>query len=420
MNRFTHLKKADIISTAKWTGATILSAQAFAIATVMAIDERRKRRNPPSGEFPHHPPLDIALAQSQLRIYTYGEDLYRDQLNAIRGAKKHIYFEIFIMKADKIGHIFREELIRAAKRGVEVYIIIDVFGNVNQPPLFRHFPKLPHLHVIRFPLVRPGIFTGNAHQKGRDHRKILCVDSRIGFSGGYNIGDLYAHHWRDTHMRIIGPQVWELENAFVDMWNMYYNRRKQRAIPDVGAGVWAPSLRASVNNPAFNSYPVRALYLESIDRAAKRIWITMGYFIPDSGLRMALCNAARRGVDVRILVPEYSNHIVADWVGRPWYSELFKAGVRIFLYEEAMVHAKTMTADGVWSTIGTTNIDRLSMKGNFEINLEMFDRSTAHMMEKIFLMDLSNAHELTPERWNKRGFLPRLGERILRPLGILL
>lgn len=420
MRKLSTPKKSDVMSALKWTGATILSAQACTIATIMAIDERRKRRNPPSGEFPHYPPLDTRVSDSHVRIYTYGEDVYRDQLQAIRSARERIYFEMFIMKADTIGHAFRNELIRAAKRGVEVYIIIDTFGNLNQPLSFRRYPDLPNLHVIRFPLIRPGILTGNAHQKGRDHRKILCVDSKVGFVGGYNIGDLYAHHWRDTHIRVTGAQVWELENAFVDMWNMYYSRRKQQPIEDNGAGAWAPTLRATVNSPAFNSYPVRALYLEAIDRASERVWITMAYFIPDGGLRLALTNAARRGVDVRILIPQYSNHIIADWVGRPWYSELLDAGVRIFLYEEAMVHAKTMTADGVWSTIGTTNIDRLSMKGNFEINLELFDPRAAKELEKIFNMDLTNAYELVKERWDKRGLLPRIGERLLRPFGILL
>lgn len=409
-----------IISTAKWTGATILSAQAFAISTIIAIDENRKRRNPPSGEFPHHQPLDATVLPSAVRIYTYGEDLYRDQLKAIRAAQDHIFFEMFIMKADRTGTLFREELIAAARRGVQVFIIIDTFGNLNQPIRFRHFPDLPTLHVIRFPLIRPGVLTGNARKKGRDHRKILCVDSHVGFVGGYNIGDLYAHHWRDTHMRIEGPQVWELENAFVDMWNMYYNHRKQPALPDFGSGSWASNLRASVNTPAYNSYPVRALYLEAIDRASERVWITMAYFIPDDGIKHALMNAARRGVDVRVLLPQYSNHIVADWVGRPHYAELLDAGVRIFLYEEAMVHAKTMTADGVWSTVGTTNIDRLSMKGNFEINLEIYDAETARAFEKIFDMDLTNAHELKRDVWERRGLLPRIGERLLKPFGPLL
>lgn len=412
--------KAKLITAAKWSAALLVSAQATAIGTIIAIDEHRKRRNPQRGTFPHHAPVDVQVSQSSMRLYTYGEDTYNDQLEAIRAAKDHIFFEMFIMKADRIGFAYKNELIKAAERGVNVYIILDTFGNINQDPRFRRYPSLPNLHVIRFPLIRPGILTGNARKKGRDHRKILCVDSRIAFVGGYNIGDLYAHHWRDTHARVQGPQVWEIENAFIDMWNLYYNRKRQPEIPDTGSGSWESSLRAHVNTPAFNSYPVRALYMEAIDRASKRVWITMGYFIPDEGIRHALIHAAQRGVDVRILIPEYSNHIIADWVGRPYYTELLAGGVRIFLYSEAMVHAKTMTIDGVWSTVGTTNIDRLSMAGNFEINLEIFNANTAAAMEKIFKLDLENSHELTHEAWEKRGFSARLGERLLKPFGALL
>ncbi|WP_353066255.1 phospholipase D-like domain-containing protein [Arcanobacterium hippocoleae] len=204
------------------------------------------------------------------------------------------------------------------------------------------------------------------------------------------------------------------------MWNMYHSRKHHPAIPDSGAIEWNPQVRAVANTPAFNSYPVRALYLEAINRASHRIWITMGYFIPDEGLRHSLKQAAKRGVDVRILIPRYSNHIVADWVGRPYYAELLKAGVRIFWFKDAMVHAKTMTADGAWSTIGTTNIDRLSMAGNFEINMDIFSDEMARKMEKIFAVDLSNSVEVTLERWEQRGKLAKLGERILRPLGPLL
>lgn len=420
MFRTRKQQKETLKKIVKWGVGGLFTAQAAAIATVSAIDAHRKRRNPQHGNFPHLDPITNKLSDHDVTIYTYGEDLYDAQLHAIRQATHHIYFENFIMKDDRIGNIFKNELIEAAHRGVSVYIILDTWGNLNQPRSFRRYPKHPNIHVILFPLVRPGIITGQARKKGRDHRKIICVDSHVGFVGGYNIGDLYAHHWRDTHIRVCGPQVWELENAFVDMWNLYRYHKTQPELPDMGAGVWAPHLRAVTNTPAFNSFPVRALYLEAIDRASKNIWITMGYFIPDQGLKFALLQAAKRGVDVRILLPEYSNHIVADWVGRPHYAELLKGGVRIFRYKQAMVHAKTMTVDGIWSTVGTTNIDRLSMAGNFEVNVEIYSQEIAASMEQIFRLDLTNTSELLLEQWESRGKLSKLGERILGPLGPLL
>ena len=399
---------------------TLFAAQSTAIGTILAIDEHRKRRHPQSGLFPYEKPHSFQLRETNITLFTYGGHLYEAQLKEIESAKKYIFFEMFIMKDDPIGHRFKEALIRAAIRGVEVYILIDSWGNLNQRRKFYRYPPLENLHVIRFPLIRPGILTGNPRQKGRDHRKILCIDGKVGFVGGYNIGKLYAGHWRDTHVRIAGPEVWELENTFVDMWNLYRSPKRQPELTDSGSGTWNPKLRALTNTPAFNSYPVRSAYLAAIDRSSHHIWITMGYFIPDDGLKRSLIQAARRGVDVRILVPQFSNHIVADWVSRPHYTELLQAGVRIFLYRHAMVHAKTMTADGQWSTVGTTNIDRLSMSGNFEVNLEIYGQQMASAMEAAFAVDMSNSRELTLRQWERRGFWPRLGEKILRPLGPLL
>lgn len=403
----------------KWAVGGILAAQVAAVAAVVAIDEHRKRRNPPTEEFPTMEPRTVHVADSDLTVYTYGEDLYEDMLAAIEGAREQIFFEIYIMKADAVGHRFRDALIAAARRGVDVYIIIDTFGNLNQDPRFRRFPDMPNLHVIRFPVLRTGLFTGQGKDRGFDHRKILVVDEQIGFVGGYNIGEIYAEKWRDTHLRIVGPATWELENAFTDMWSVYRKSHHPR-LPDRGQSKWNSRITAIQNIPAFKSYPVRAMYLSSIDRADQRAWISMGYFIPDFAMMHSLKQAALRGVDVRVLVPQYSNHIVADWVGRPHYDELLRAGVRIFRYEEAMIHSKTMTMDGVWSTVGTTNIDRLSMDGNFEINVEVYDRDFAKLMEEIFELDLTNSHELLPEVWADRGRLARMTERILKPLGPLL
>lgn len=419
------ITKGTVWKAVKIGTLSFFGAQAAAIVAVTAVDEMRKRRNPTVGEFPHVVPQDSTLSAPEgeeptdLRVYTYGSHLYADLLEAINKAKRQIFFEWFIMKADETGWTFRKALIDAAERGVEVYIILDTWGNGNQDPRFRYYPDHPNIHVLRFPFIRPGLITGIERDKGRDHRKLLCVDSEVGFVGGYNIGNLYAKHWRDTHARITGPLVWELEKSFTDMWNEY-RKRYHPVLPDLPARQWNPALRAVQNSPATSSFPVRTMYLDMLDRATTRAWITMGYFIPDSAMLRAMVNAAQRGVDVRVLIPQYSNHIVADWVGRPYYSELLRAGVKIFLYEQAMVHAKTMTIDSKWSTIGTANLDRMSMRGNFEVNIEIFDADVAATMERIFEVDLTNAHELIPEVWEQRSGWARLAERVLKPLGPLL
>ena len=403
----------------KWGTGAAIATPLTAAAALVAVDEARKRRTPPTGEFPRLPPQRAKVGENETVVFTFGRDLYNTMLRDIEAARDHIYFEMFIMKADSWGYRMREALFAAAHRGVQVHVLLDTWGNLNQDPRFRHPPQMPNLHWMNFPLVRTGILTGRERDKGRDHRKILVVDGRIGYLGGYNIGYLYGDHWRDTHMRIEGPGVWDLEAAFVEMWNAYRQRKHPQLSPSA-TFPWNPELRAVLNSPAQNIYPIAALYIDALGRATERAWMTMGYFIPDDPMLDALTGAAARGVDVRILIPQYSNHIYTDWVGRPHYERLLRSGVRMFLYREAMIHAKTMTVDGSWSTVGTANIDRLSLRGNFEVNMSIYSADFAAVMEKIFAVDLTNAFELTLEQWNERSTLARLTEIALRPLAPLL
>ncbi len=419
MPRLSLPTRQQLFRAAKWATGGIVAAQAGAVAAVVAVDHMRQRRTPPTGKFPSNRPRHVQVGDDATTIYTYGRDLYDDMLADIHAAKDFIFFECFIVKADETGLEFRDALIDAARRGVQTYIILDTWGNFNQDPRFRHFPSIPHLHFINFPFVRTGILTGRSRDKGRDHRKIMVVDGTISYVGGYNIGTLYAHEWRDTHMRLEGPSTWELQNSFITMWNAY-RKQHQPILPDPGSHEWNPTVTAVENTPARNVYPISAIYLQALARATDRAWITMGYFIPDAPMMVALLSAARRGVDVSIIIPEYSNHIYADWAGRPYYESLLEAGVRMYLYRDAMVHAKTMTVDGKWSTVGTANIDRLSLRGNFEINMEIYNEDFAAAMEDVFELDKSNCRELTLEEWQSRSDLARLGERLIGPLAPLL
>ena len=167
-------------------------------------------------------------------------------------------------------------------------------------------------------------------------------------------------------------------------------------------------------------FPIRSMYLEAINRATRNIWMTHAYFIPDQDFVDALTTAARRGVDVRLLVPLKSNHIVADWISRGYFGQLLEAGVRIFRFRDAMVHAKTSTIDGNWSTVGTANIDRLSLTGNYEINVEVIDDGDGAAMEEIFAVDETNCLELTRGEWEARDLHRRFTEFVLGPLRPLL
>ncbi len=399
--------------TVAWSALGLATAQLVAAATVWGVDSLRKRRQPPGGEFPRTDPTAVEVGDSVLTVYTYGEDLFAAMLEAIRGARDYVFFETYIWKDDAVGRAFKRELIAAAERGVQVYVVFDSFGNLVVPWAFKRFPD--SVHTLKFPLWRPGLVTLNMRKSGRDHRKIVVVDGEVGFVGGYNIGELYATQWRDTHLRLQGSAVWELDNAFVDFWNAH-RRPHHPVLEDRGAQSWDSRISAARNSPSSLLFPVRGAYINAMDRAHSHLFLTQGYFIPDVEFLEAMLAAARRGVDVRVLIPEVSNHVLADWVARSFYDRLLRGGVTIWLYQGAMVHAKTATADGRWTTIGTTNIDRMSMIGNFEINLEIHDRDLAARMEEIFATDLSNARQLTIEEWERRPFIARVGETLLHPL----
>ena len=407
---------AQLARAGLWGLGLSVATQVGAAGVVMGVDAVRKRRAPAAGAFPRSSPTTTQVAGSSVTTYTYGKDLYADMLAAIRGAREIVLFETFIWKSDEVGEEFKSALIEAAQRGVRVYVVYDGFANLVVDPRFFRFPT--YLHVLRFPAVRAGMLLLQPRYFGRDHRKILVVDHDTGFVGGYNVGSLYATSWRDTHLRVVGPAVWEIENSFVDFWNEYRGRRPE--IPDRGARAWEPRIRASRNAPNRLLFPVRGLYLDAIDRSTERIYITQGYFLPDREILHALLAAARRGVDVRIIIPEYSNHIVADWVARGYFTTLLKGGVTIWLYRDSMVHAKTATVDGRWSTVGTANIDRLSLIGNHEVNLELFSDDQAALMEEVFHQDLSNCRQLHLDDWQARGLLARVGERILARMQPLL
>jgi cardiolipin synthase A/B len=392
----------------------VAAVQGATLLALVIVDHRRKKLRKPA-TFPRLPPRSVTAGTSEVTVYTYGEDLYGDMLNAIGQAKSRIFFETFIWKSDAVGQAFKNALIDAANRGVKVYVVFDEFANLVVPPAFFVFPK--NIAVRRHPLIASGFrFLRNT---GRDHRKLLVVDDLVAFLGGYNIGSLYATDWRDTHARLTGDIVWDVQNAFIDFWNLWAGRGRA-ALPDFGSPTWQADIRIHRNIPRNMVYPIRGMYLDAIDRAAHHIYLTHAYFIPDTDIMSALIRAARRGVDVRIIIPAESNHIVADWLSRGFYSHLLRSGVRLLLYQGAMVHAKTATIDGQWSTIGTANIDRLSLLGNYEINMEAFNGDVARQLEEIFAIDSTNTVELTLEDWQRRHAMVKFSETVLTPFRPLL
>ncbi|HYH34532.1 MAG TPA: phospholipase D-like domain-containing protein [Nocardioides sp.] len=392
-----------------------------ALAVGMSLVDSYRRRNKKPKPFPTTPPRRLEVGEGTLTTYTYGSDLYADMLAAIEGARKQVLFETYIWKGDEVGERFKRALTDAAARGVEVHCIYDSFANLVVPPRFKHFP--PTVKVLPYPIYNAGWRFFDLRRYGRDHRKILVVDDSVGFVGGYNIGSAYATQWRDTHVRVSGPAVWDLKRAFADFWNLHRRRllgARERPLLLETAAEWEPRIRVHRNVPRLWMFPIRGMYLEAINRASRNIWMTQAYFLPDQDFVDALVHAAQRGVDVRLLVPLKSNHVVADWISRGYYAQLLRAGVRILRFKDAMVHAKTATVDGRWATVGTANIDRLSLSGNYEVNIEAIDDSFAQALEEIFEVDQSNCLELGLAEWEARDLHRRFTESLLTPLRPLL
>jgi len=397
----------------------LTAVQAVIVGVLVAMAEFRKRRHGPREGFPweDQPEIKLESGEDRLKIYAYGVSLYEAMLEEIEAAEGEIFVGTFIWQGEEVGGGFVETLARKADEGVEVYVVFDGLANVFVPPSFKRFPEKIHLLHFR-PLSGPAKIL-NPRNVFRFHRHVMSVDGKVAFLGGYNIGSLYAAGWRDTHVRVRGDAAREVDNAFVDFWNAHRTGELPRITPNKERD-WNPSVRVRRNDPYMRIFPIRETYIEAIDRANSHVYLTHAYFIPDRALKAHLIDAKERGVDIQLLVPEQSNHITADWLARRHFHDLLEAGVRIFLYKHIMIHSKTATVDGLWSTIGSANIDRYSMLGNYELNIEVYSRGLASQMERMFEMDKTNAEELTLEEWARRPLPAKLVERTLASLSPLV
>lgn len=389
--------------------------QTITIAVLTAAALRRKRRLI-EARFPHMDLPEVFVEDNRIKIFDYGADLYEAMLEAISSAEEYIFIESYIWKADAMGEEFKRRLTEKAHEGVRVYVIFDEFGNLVVPEVFKHFP--PEIHTLRFkPINRPWHIV-DPRRYALDHRKALVVDGRIAFTGGYNIGKLYAEHWRDTHLRIIGSAAVDLADSFADFWNGHAPRSERIALRFPLR--FDPTIALRDNNALRLTFPIRDMYISAINRAQKHILLTNAYFIPDHILLESLIDAADRGVQVHILLPWTSNHILADWAARGYFHTCLRAGIHIWGYRNAMVHAKTCTIDDEWSTIGSANLDRLSALGNYELNVEIYSKNLARQMRELFEHDCTNAFELTSERWIRRPWYVKLSEWAMAPLRLML
>jgi cardiolipin synthase A/B len=395
-------------------GALLFGLEAITVIILQLVSVQRRQKRP-ENSFPH-PSLDeVRAGDNTLQIYDYGRNLYDAMLAAIDAARESIYLETFIWKDDAVGQEFKEHLIRKADQGVDVYVIFDRFGNTVVPHEFKVFP--PNVHALSYQAIRHIWQLVDLRRYALDHRKLLIVDGNISFIGGFNLGSLYATSWRDTHLRIQGPTSANLAQAFINFWNREFPVRNRitRHYPRR----FDPIINVRGTDALRLTFPIRDMYIQAIDQAEHSIRLTNAYFVPDGAMFEALIAAASRGVDVQVLVPWISNHVVVDWLTRGYFTDCLKAGIRVFAYRN-MLHAKTCTIDGQWSTIGTANLDRLSSVGNYEINTEIYSEALAQQMEELFTSDTGNAFELKKDQWMGRPWYSKLGERIVSSLRLFL
>src|SRR6266446_3520835 len=394
----------------------LLTLQILTAAVLLVIAALGKRRKN-EVSFPHDPFEEVQVGENFLQLYAYGRDLYDAMLEAIDAAQESIYIESFIWKDDAVGQEFQMHLARKAAEGVEVYVIFDRFGNLVVPRAFKS-SFAPPIHVLEYSAIRRPWHLLDPRRYALDHRKLLIVDGTRSFIGGYNIGSVYATQWRDTHLGLHGPAAAELAMSFVAFWNRFcpaLERITQHYHLRVDSRI-----TVSQNEAMRLSFPIRDLHIAAIDQAEQFIFLTTAYFVPDRMLLEALKAAVRRGVDVRVLLPWDSNHVVANWITHSYFTDCLQAGIRIFGYRYTMLHAKTCTIDGEWSTVGTCNLDRLSLVGHYEINAAVYSTEFAGQMSALFAEDTAEKFELTMEQWKHRPWYNKVSERILAPLRFMM
>ena len=369
-----------------------------------------------------------------------GPRTHRAMFEAMAQARNHINLQTYILEAGDIG----EELARlvGAKviEGVRVSILYDSVGSLSTPKDYFKRLRQAGAAVCEFNPVNPIRARTGWRLNNRDHRKILVVDGRVAFTGGINISSTYSaasrsnrpaqdvkpgeespRGWRDTQVRVEGPAVARFQRLFLDAW-------ASQGCGPIQSARYYPELerRGSLEMQVLSSEPgaekseMYAALLEAIGKAGKRVWLTFGYFVPDPLTLQSLVGAARRGVDVRLVLPGFSDFWAPVYAGRSHYDELLAAGVRIFEWREALMHAKTAVIDSSWSSIGSTNLDWRSFVHNYEADLIVHDRGFAREMERRFIADLEQSVEVRPARWRERGSFERLKEWFARQWEYLL
>lgn len=402
-----------------------------------AIMARLKQSVDPTDILERHIAVVESVTESPLTkgnkvtLLADGQAAYAAMFKAIQKATDHVNLETFIIEDDETGRKFADLLLQKQAAGVQVNVIYDSVGSMNTPVAF--FQRLSEggVQVVGFNSLNPLKAEGKWGLIHRDHRKILIVDGTVAIIGGINISEVYSSlpfkrkqnektpiHWRDTDLQIEGPAVAEIQKLFLDTW------QGQKGV-ELSGGNHFPPLKAEGNalvrvigsTPGETNRIPFIVYVSAITFAEHSIHMTNSYFIPDEQIIQSLTDAAARGVDVKIILPGITDSRLALYAQRYHYAGLLQAGVKLYEHNTSLLHAKTAVIDKVWSTVGSTNMDFLSLLNNDEVNAVILSQEFAGEMEKMFANDLADSKQIHWEEWKKRPLLPRFREWFVNLFG---
>src|SRR5574341_810625 len=364
------------------------------------------------------------VAGNRVTLLIDGPAAYKAMFEAIRKAKDHIHLETYVLADDEIGRQLADLLLERRAAGVEVKVIYDGIGSLASSA--EYFDRLRAGGVLLHEFHPVDIRLWLLNQ--RDHRKLLIVDEKVAFTGGINISDVYSSgsadslrkeqdtqsRWRDTQVRIEGPAVVEFQKLFLQIWAEEEEKdgRTENNPFSPQSNVGHELVRVVASTGGEEEYDIYKTYLTAISLARWSIWVTQAYFLPNDEFIDALKAAAKRGVDVRILLPGFTDNKMLFYASRAHYTELLKAGVKLYEREDRLLHAKTAVIDGLWSTVGSSNLDYRSFLHNNEANAVILGHDFGRQMEELFQLDLDHAQSIELEKWELRSQWERVMEKL--------
>ncbi len=360
---------------------------------------------------------------NKLNFFFDGNKKFDALMDDIERAQKFIHLEYYIVRGDALGTKIVQALAKKAKEGVQVRVLYDYMGNWLLPKGF--FRPLEEAGGEAMPFLAPAFVRFNS----RNHRKIVVIDGKIGYVGGFNIGDEYLGRvkrfgfWRDTHVRLRGDVVAQLQIRFLMDWNYSAKRSvpyNSFFFPPVKEHFGYLPAQIVCSGPDTQWRSVQNSYFKMINEAERSVFIQTPYFVPDAGIQEALRVAALSGIDVRIMIPGKPDHPFVYWASMSYLGELLEAGVKCYQYETGFIHSKTVCIDGIAASVGTANMDVRSFRLNFEVNAFLYDPHTVEELEEKFRKDLKECTEITPEWYEKRGHRFRFKEAVSRLISPVL